>query len=369
MFAGRREAVRHGGMMIMGLGLVFFGMGLMSDGMKPLRSYEPFLALLRNVERPVLGVLAGGLFTALVQSSAATVGIAIAMASEGLLSLPGGILLALGANIGTCVTALMAALGKPTEARRAAVVHFAFNVLGVLVWLPLIPLLARLAVHVSPASPDLAGTARMAAEVPRQIANANTLFNVINTVLFLGFTSWFARLAVRLVPARAAPAGIIIAPEFLDEAALVVPSLALDRVRLELGRIGAIASSMLREVGPALGERDRSRLESIARRDDEVDILEAAVLEYLAKIRQRLLTEQESLDHQGLMSAVGDLEGLADVIETDLVGLIQRVGDRTLPSDEFSAAGSKASTGPSATRWTWPSWRCAIAIRLQRSAW
>jgi phosphate:Na+ symporter len=109
---------------------------VMSDGMKPLRSYEPFLELLRTIERPLLGVLTGALFTALVQSSAATVGIAIAMAAQGLLSLQGGITLALGANIGTCATALLAALGKPPEAQRAAVVHLSFNVLGVLVWLP-----------------------------------------------------------------------------------------------------------------------------------------------------------------------------------------------------------------------------------------
>jgi phosphate:Na+ symporter len=332
-FAGRRERVRQYGTMVLGLGLVFFGMGVMSDGMKPLRSYEPFLELLRTIERPLLGVLTGALFTALVQSSAATVGIAIAMAAQGLLSLQGGITLALGANIGTCATALLAALGKPPEAQRAAVVHLSFNVLGVLVWLPLIPLLAGLAEAVSPLSPGLEGTARMAAEVPRQIANANTLFNVINTALFIGFTGWFARLAERLVKDRAAPAGLIIAPRFLDEAALAAPSLALQRVRLELGRAGEIAAGMLEEIGPAIRQRDHARIAAVAARDDQVDILEAAILEYLGKIRQGLLTAEESLEHQHLMSATVSLESLADVVETDLVALVRRAGETRAEGD------------------------------------
>jgi len=177
MFLGKRERVRQYGMMLMGLGLVFFGMGIMSDGMEPLRSYPPFIKVLATMERPALGILAGALFTALVQSSAATMGIAIALASEGLLSLSGGLALALGANIGTCATALLAAIGKPTMAVRAAVVHLIFNVVGTLLWLPLLSLLADWAVRISPAAPELSGVARAAADVPRQLANANTLFN------------------------------------------------------------------------------------------------------------------------------------------------------------------------------------------------
>ncbi len=115
----KREKVQYYGMMLMGIGLVFFGMGLMSEAMTPLRSYEPFLGLLRSLENPMAGIIAGAAFTAVVQSSAATVGIAIAMASEGLLALPAGIALALGANIGTAATtAVMGILSsKSTDAR------------------------------------------------------------------------------------------------------------------------------------------------------------------------------------------------------------------------------------------------------------
>ena len=324
IFAGKREAIKHYGMMLMGLGLVFYGMGVMSDGMNPLRNYEPFLEILKRMENPALGILAGAVFTGLVQSSAATVGIAIAMASEGLLSLPAGIALALGANIGTCVTALMAALGKPVEAVRAAVVHVMFNVMGVLIWIAFIPVLADIAVWISPSNPELEGTARMAAELPRQIANANTMFNVINTLIFIGFTAGFARLAERMVPEKPEPVGMIIEPKYLDNTVLQAPSLALERVRLELGRAGEITEQMLKDWPSAILNRDQKKLDEIAKRDDQVDILEAAILEYLSRIRQELLTEQESNDHQALMTMTITLENIADVIEIDLMDLAKQ---------------------------------------------
>ena len=336
MFTAKREKVKHYGMMIMGIGLVFYGMGLMSGAMTPLRAYEPFLDILKGLENPAAGILAGAAFTAIVQSSAATVGIAIAMASEGLLGLPAGIALALGANIGTAVTtALMGILSaKSEEAVRASVVHVAFNVLGVLLWLPLIWLLVDIAVSISPSSPELQGSARAASEVPRQIANANTFFNVINTLLFIGFTGWFARMAEWLVKDRPPKEGVIIEPEFLDDAALAAPSVAMQNVRLELGRVGDITLRMLHDIKPAFQERDVKQLADIARCDDEVDILEAEILGYLGKVRQGLLTEKESHEQQALMMATDNLENLADVIETDLVALGYKAVELSTRSSE-----------------------------------
>jgi phosphate:Na+ symporter len=325
-YSAKADKTKYYGMMIMGIGLVFYGMGVMSSAMTPLRSYEPFLLILEGLETPMAGILAGAVFTAIVQSSAATVGIAIAMASEGLLGLPAGIALALGANIGTAVTtAVMGFLSaKSTDALRASAIHVMFNVLGTLIWLPIIGLLVELAVWISPSSPTLEGSARAAAEVPRQIANANTLFNVINTLLFIGFTGVFARIAERLIPERETSAGVIIEPEFLNQAALASPAVAFQQVRLELGRMGGIAVEMLKDAGDAFKERDLKRMESIARRDDEVDILEAAILTYMGKLRRGLLSERDSAEFQLLVTATDNLESLADVIETDIVGLAHK---------------------------------------------
>ena len=338
LFSTKQERVKYYGMMIMGLGLVFFGMGIMSDAMNPLREYEPFLSLLKSMEQPMLGLLAGAIFTALVQSSAATVGIAIAMASEGLLSLPAGIALALGANIGTCVTALMAALGKPTEAVRSAVVHVLFNVAGVLVWLAFIPVLADIAVSVSPLYPELEGIERSAAEVPRQVANANTLFNIANTMLFIGFTGVFAKIAERLVKDKPESPETIIEPKYLDQEALKAPSLALEQARMEFGRVGGIALSMFDELHVAIQDRNKHHLTEIAIRDDQVDILEAKILSYLAQIRRGMLTEDESVTLQQLMTSIVVLEGLADVIETDLVDW----GHNYISQDARMSEGTRA---------------------------
>ena len=313
-FIAKNEGAKHTGMMVMGLGLIFFGMGIMSKAMVPLRSYEPFLAFLKTMENPMMGVLAGATFTALVQSSAATVGIAIAMASEQLLTLPAGIALALGANIGTCVTALLASIGKPIEAVRAAIVHVIFNVMGVLIWLPLINHLAHLAIIISSTG-----------GIPRQIANANTLFNVINTALFISFTPWFAKLAVKVYPERSAKTKIKFKPKFLDESALAMPSLALEQVRREFGRMGQITLAMLSELPRAVLERDRQHIETIVMLDDNIDILETAILDFLGRIQQMSLTEQESNDYQKLLTATVHLETLADVIETDLAEKARKI--------------------------------------------
>ena len=155
------------GKLIMGLGLIFFGMGVMSDGMKPLRSYEPFIELMQNVSNPMVGILVATLFTGLIQSSSATMGVVIAMALQGLISLEAGIALALGANIGTCATAGLAAIGKPREAVRVAVAHVTFKILGVILIFPFIPQLAELVRDISPAAAaGLAGAEKLAVRDP-----------------------------------------------------------------------------------------------------------------------------------------------------------------------------------------------------------
>lgn len=319
-FTAKRENVKHLGMMLMGLGLVFYGMGIMSDAMAPLRTYEPFMLFLEKMERPLLGILAGALFTGLVQSSAATVGIAIALATEGLLTLPAGIALALGANIGTCVTALLASIGKPVEAIRAAIVHILFNIIGVLIWLPFIGQLASMAVAISPGE---AGQA-----IPRQIANANTLFNIINTFLFIGFTHWFARIAEKIYPDRPEKTGIIIEPKYLDDSLISIPAVAFEQVRQEFGRMGQIATTMLADLPGASRSKDQKQIDAIINLDDKVDILEAAIFSFLGKIRQQPLTEEESKIHQDLMTATINIESIADIVETELSSLIKQFIDK-----------------------------------------
>ncbi len=334
LFAGKRDKVRQWGSMIMGLGLVFYGMGVMGDSMAPLRSYEPFMDLMVKMEVPILGILAGALFTGLVQSSAATMGIAIVMASGGLVTLPAGIALALGANIGTCVTALLAAIGRPREGQRAALAHVLFNIAGVLLWVGFIDQLAELAIRFSPGSPELTGSAKLAAEVPRQIANANTIFNIINTLLFLPFTGVFAKAVTMILPDKPVDDKVIIQPKYLDTALLSTPSLALNQVRMEIGHVGEVLEGMWSRLSEAFGSRNRDTFDEVARMDDQIDILHAEIVGYLAEIRQREMSDAESREFLGLMSASTYMESMGDVLETTLVDLGHRMLDKDIQVSE-----------------------------------
>ncbi|MBW6509879.1 MAG: Na/Pi cotransporter family protein [Desulfuromonadales bacterium] len=316
----RREQFRHYGGALLGLGLIFFGMGIMTDAMVPLRSYPPFLEWMVEMANPLIGLLIGALFTALIQSSAATTGLVIIMASQGFVSLPAGIALALGANIGTCVTAMLATLGKPRAALRAATVHVLFNIAGVLLWLGFIDQLVALTVTLSPQYLDLEGMGRLAAETPRQIANANTLFNVVNTLVFIGFAPIFARLVMMLVPDRKEPDKLpVVAPQYLDERLLDTPAAALNLVRMEIGHLGQEVGQMTQAIWPALEKLDNNLFRDVKKRDDAIDLLHAAIIRYLSLLGKKELTESQAHDYYLLSQAADTLERIGDIIESELV--------------------------------------------------
>jgi phosphate:Na+ symporter len=328
LFFSKRDRFRNYGGIIMGLGLVFFGMSVMSEAMQPLRSYQPFLDLMMRMENPFVGILIAAAFTALIQSSSATTAIVIVMAGQGFVSLPAGIALAFGANIGTCVTALLAAIGKPREAFRAAATHVFFNFAGVLLWLGLIDQLATFVTFLSPSHSELTGSHRLAAEAPRQIANAHTIFNVANTLIFIWFTTLIARLMEWLIPDKPLDEARLVTALYLDEELLSTPSLALDMVRREMAHMGEQVKAMLSEVMPAILSGSSTTLEEIRHMDESVDALHAQIVTYLGKISRLELTEKQTADLIRLMDAVNDLENIGDVIEMNLVELGHRRIDK-----------------------------------------
>jgi phosphate:Na+ symporter len=322
LFASKNEKTRHYGEMTMGLGLVFFGMSIMSDAMQPLRSYQPFLDLMVRMENPVTGILVAAAFTGLVQSSSATTGIVIVMASQGFITLPAGIALSFGANIGTCITALLASIGKPRVALQAATVHVLFNVGGVILWILFIPQLADFVIAMSPAHTELEGSARLAAETPRQIANAHTIFNLANTLLFIGFTTQIARLVEKLLPEKVSESdALTVRSKYLDNELLTTPALALDRVRLEALHMGEKVEAMFSQIMPAILAGKKNELNKIRAMDDEVDLLYEQIVEYMGQISKQALTESQTDEFLALMDAINELENIGDTIETNLVDL------------------------------------------------
>ncbi len=315
--AAKGEKLKQWGMVLLSLGLVFFGMELMSTATVPLRAWPPFIDAMQNMRSPLLSILVGLLFTSIVQSSSATTGIVIVLASQGLISLESGIGLIFGANIGTCTTAILAALGRPREAVQAAWIHVLFNVGGVLLWMFFIPHFADLVRMISPAAAQLTGTARLAADTPRQIANAHTLFNFCNTLLFIGFTGPLAKLVERLVPRRKQPKGIC--PLYLDDLFLEHPAMALDQVQRELVRLAELDQEMLEQafgVATVGTQYDISRLRQA---EDDVDTLHSAIITYLAQLSQKNLVAPQSTQLQQYFAIANYLENVGDVIENNVL--------------------------------------------------
>jgi phosphate:Na+ symporter len=322
LFSSKKEKIQQYGYMIMGLGMIFFGMGVMSDAMRPLRSYQPFLDLMTQMSNPVWGILVAALFTALIQSSSATTGVILVLAMQGLITLPAGIALSFGANIGTCVTAFLASIGKPREALRVSIVHVLFNVIGVLIFLPFIEPFAKFVVTISPSPAEgLTGLQAAASVLPRQVANAHTIFNATCALLFLPLISQIARFVFWLVPDRPLPEIEEIQPKYLSEMLLHTPSLALDAARHEIKRMAKRVDLMNAAIMPAVLTGSKESLMAVREMDEEVDILYKHIVNYLASVSKLQLNEYQTQKMLKLMGAVNDLEHIGDVIEVNMVDL------------------------------------------------
>jgi phosphate:Na+ symporter len=314
----KSRLVQRYGTMLLGLGLVFLGMNLMGEAMGPLRDWPPFIEAMAKYSGPLPAVLIGAAFTAIVQSSSATTGVIVVLASQGMIPLETGLALALGANLGTTLTALLAAIGKRAEAVQTALAYLIFKAVGVVAWLLLLEPLAEAMRALSPVYPALEGAARLAAETPRQIANGYMALNMLNAAVMIWFSGPLARLVQRLAPGRPEPEPVGEQPKFLDDALLETPELALDRVRMELGHL---AETVLRLLGRGPGlvfDGTAEQVEEIPRMDGDVDALHDAIIGYLGRLSQRSLDVPQTELLHDYMAAAGHFESMGDIVEMNL---------------------------------------------------
>jgi phosphate:Na+ symporter len=296
-FFAQRRIARHAGTGMLGFGLLLLGLSTMSESVYPLRTYQPFLdALVYLGQNPLLGVLAGAVFTTLVQSSSATTGLVIAFAMQGIIDLPSGLVLIIGANIGTCITAALAAIGTSLSARRAAAAHFLFNTLGALLFLIFRGPFTNLVAGTSPA-------------VTRQIANAHTIFNVANTVILLPLIKPFVAVVKRILPGEGKE--IVIKPQYLDPRMSHSPGAVLAAEK-EVVRMADVAIGMVEDAVNAFIDGDLRALSNLDQREELVNDLEKAITNYLTEQTQASIDQSLSRKITNLMHVTNDIERVAD---------------------------------------------------------
>lgn len=314
-FVCKRDIYKYFGHFLLGFGILFFGLSMMTEATRPLINNEGVRgAFIRYSENPILGLLAGMLITFIVQSSSATVGLVLVLASSGLISLPAAIPLILGDNIGTTITALIASIGTRRSAKRAAISHLLFKIIGAIIAMLLLRFYLRLVLYTS-------------SDVARQVANAHTLFNVMNTLMFLPFVGLYAKFIKLIVPGE--DQILETGPKYVDVGLLRVPSVAIAQAIKEIARMLEITRQMVRNAMSGIFQGNRDRLSEVEQQEEIVDNLQVVVTEYVVELSQRQLGVAESEMIPMLLHSVNDVERIGDHAE-NLVGLAERKLERRL---------------------------------------
>ncbi len=297
-FLSKRKNRKYIGQIIIGFGLLFLGLDIMSDAMKPLRSLPEFVNFMSSfADNPILGVLTGAVLTAVVQSSSATIAILQTLAIEGLVDIRNALPILFGDNIGTTITAVLASIGTGINARRVALSHVTFNIIGTIIFLLLLPFVTWV-------------VGAIGGDVARQIANAHTLFNISNTIIQLPFIGLLVLLITKLIPGeeKTVEYGV----KYLDKRLLINPSVALGQATKELNRMGQLAKETLQDSVEGFLKNDEKLLKLAQEKENVVDQLEAEITEYLVALSQKRLSPELSTKLAILLNTVNDIERVGD---------------------------------------------------------
>jgi phosphate:Na+ symporter len=305
----KRSKIKEIGRSILGFGILFFGMHIMSDSMYPLRSFQPFIDTILSLEKPVLGILVGVLFTALIQSSSAFIGILIILSMQHLLTLDAATSLIIGANIGTAVTAILASINTSREARQVAFAHTLIKIIGAVIFILGITIVPPLVEHLNILSKDLAS--------PRQVANIHTVYNIILCLVFLPFTNKVAWLVDKIYPIKDGPASRLIL-NYIDNNLLQAPSFALHAAREETLRLMKDTEIMVEQIIQPFLTRKEGTFATIDNLEEEVNYLRDQINNFLITLSQGNVGKDEIEEAFILMNVVREFEQIADIVSTQL---------------------------------------------------
>lgn len=304
----KKQKVHHYGMIVAGLGILFIGMELMSSSMMPLRESEAFASIMTNFSNPLLGILAGAVFTAIIQSSSASVGILQALATSGLIGLPSAVYVLFGQNIGTCITAVLASIGTNRNAKRTTIIHLMFNLIGTTIF-TIVCMTTPLTSLVESFTPG---------RVAAQIANMHTLFNVVTTLILLPFGNYLAVLATKILPEKKEELGDVMHLEYIRpietkrEHQIGNSAIATNGIRSELSRMMKMAKENVDASFRAVRSGNADLLPEVEEREEYIDYLNKEISKYISKVMVNETNPKDSQYISALFKVCGNLERIGD---------------------------------------------------------
>lgn len=322
----KEPRLQHIGQILAGLGVLFLGMGMMSDAMVPLRESEAFISLMSRFSNPILGILAGAGFTAIIQSSSASVGILQALANSGIIALPSAVFVLFGQNIGTCITAVLASIGTNRNAKRATIIHLMFNIIGTIIFtilfvlFPIAMVIDGSLVLGGPVGEFLSGI--LPGTAAGQIALVHTSFNILTTLLLLPLGNYLAKLAVKILPEHVqeqeegvmhleylAPAPVSASGK---EGGLGLSAIVVDQLRNELHRMLGMARDNVQAGFEAVLARDAEKLEAVEQREEYIDFLNREISRYVSRLISVETNQQDSKVVSSFFTISGNIERIGD---------------------------------------------------------
>ena len=302
----KKENVRHISEVIAGFGVLFIGMDMMGNAMVPLQSSEVFINFMTTFSNPLAGIAMGAVFTAIIQSSSASVGILQALASAGLVPLSSAVYILFGQNIGTCITAVLASIGTKPAAKRTTIIHLMFNIIGTTIFTVICIL--------TPFTDFMAGTAP--GNPAAQIANVHTTFNIVTTLLLLPFGTYMASLAEKILPESEKEKDEVKRLKYITpfETSYQVGQAAIvqAQVEQEVGRMTGMVRQNIEDSFDSLLTSDVSRSEEISEREEYIDYLNVEISRYIVHVMSSESASRDLKNISGYYTVVGNLERIGD---------------------------------------------------------
>ena len=301
----KNEKVHHISSIIAGLGILFIGMDMMGAAMEPLQESEAFINLMTQFSNPLLGILVGAVFTAVIQSSSASVGILQALAATGMIPLSSAVYVLFGQNIGTCITAVLASIGTKVNARRTTVIHLMFNIIGTAIFtvICMVTPYVSLVESITPGDPVA------------QIANAHTIFNIVTTLILLPFGTYMARAAVRILPDSKKEDDEDLRLKYIrpfdSSYAVGNSAIAVAQVKDEVNRLDMVSKN-IGDAFDTLIKYDEKSRQKVEEREEYIDYLNKGISEYIVSLMSGEMNADDSRKINGYYAIISNLERIGD---------------------------------------------------------